>query len=238
MESIKIKAGDFVKVEFTGRVKPEGYIFDTTSKQVAQENGLYNPGINYGPVVICVGKSMVLKGLDESLEGKELGFDGKIDISPEGAFGKKDPKLLKLIPTSKFKSHQIVPRPGLQVDIDGMIGFIKTVTGGRTIVDFNHPLSGKVLEYDIKILNKVDDKKEQVASMLTMKLNLKPDNFVIVVEDEKCTIELKGLPEIPEEMVKPISDLIKESTGLNNVSFSQSKSEENSTVSEQKEELK
>ena len=232
-----IKEGDFVKLDFTGKVKPEGYIFDTTSKEVAQQNGLYNPGISYGSVTICVGKGMVLKGLDTSIAGKEFGFDGKIDVVPEDAFGKKDPKLLRLIPASKFKSHNVKPQPGLQVEIDGMIGFIKTVTGGRVIVDFNHPLSGKELEYDVKILNKVDDKKEQVSSILTMKLNLKPDNYVVNVSENKCTIELKGLPDIPKEISDNISKFIKEWTSLSDVSFSTS-SKKDDTKNNEKEELK
>lgn len=222
-----IKKGDFIKIDFTGRVLPEGYIFDTTSKEIAQQNGLFNPQINYGSITVCVGHSMVLKGLDEALVDKELGFEGKVEVSPESAFGKKDSKLLKLIPTSKFKSYKINPTPGLQVEIDGMIGFIKTVTGGRTIVDFNHPLSGKNLEYDVKVLNKVDDKKEQVSSILTMKLNLKPDNYIVNVNEGVCEIELKGLPDIPEQMSTPISDLIKELTKLDSVKFLQTDSEKN-----------
>ena len=229
-----IKEGDFVKLDFTGRVKPEGYIFDTTSKEVAQQNGLYNPGITYGSVTVCVGKGMVLKGLDASIAGKELGFEGKIDVVPEDGFGKKDSKLLKLIPASKFKSHNVKPQPGLQVEIDGMIGFIKTVTGGRVIVDFNHPLSGKTLEYDVKILNKVDDKKEQVSSILTMKLNLKPDNYVVNVSENKCTIELTGLPEIPKDISDNISKFIKEWTSLDEVSFSEKNNAESKEDEEEK----
>ncbi len=217
----KIKKGDFVKIDFTGRVKGEGYIFDTTSKEVAQKNGIYNPQATYGPVTVCVGQNMVLKGLDESLEGKELGFEDKVEISPEGAFGKKDPKLLKLIPTNKFKSNNVSPRPGLQVDVDGTIGFVKTVTGGRTIVDFNHPLSGKDLVYDVKVLNKVDDKKEQIGAMLTMKLNMKPDNYQIEVSDDgsKATINFKGLPEIPEEMSQKLKEMITGSVDVKEITF-------------------
>ena len=231
-DSLFVDKGDFIKIDFTGRVKPEEYIFDTTSKEVAQANGLYNPKINYGPVIVCVGSGMVLKGLDESLIGKELGFDGEIEISPQDAFGKKDPKLLKLIPTSKFKSYNVVPKPGLQVEVDGMIGFVKSSTGGRTIVDFNHPLSGKVLGYHVKIMNKVDDKKEQVSSVLTMKLNLKPDNYVVDVSENKCNIELKGLPDIPDEMSNAISKLIKEVVGFEEISFYQDKNKKENETKE------
>ncbi|MFW5852798.1 MAG: FKBP-type peptidyl-prolyl cis-trans isomerase [Nanoarchaeota archaeon] len=229
----KVNVGDFIKIEFTGRVKPEGYIFDTTSKEDAHKNGIYNPEVTYGPITLCVGKSMVLKGLDDELSGKELGFDGKIVINPEGGFGKKDPKLLKLIPTSKFKAHNITPTPGLQVDIDGMIGFVRTVTGGRTIVDFNHPLSGKDLEYEVKILNRVDDKVEQVSSVLTMKLNMKPDNFVVEISDRDCKIMLKGTPELSEEMSKNISEFIKGCVDVDSVTISENHKEKDNSKKEE-----
>lgn len=214
-----VKENDFIKIDFTGRVKQDNYIFDTTSKEVAQENHLYNPSIHYGPITVCIGKGMVLQGLDKALLGKELGFEGTLDIAPEDAFGKKDPKLLKLIPTNKFKQHNVNPQPGLQVEVDGQIGFVKTVTGGRTIVDFNHPLAGKELSYDVKILNKVDDKAEQVSSVLTMKLNLKSDNYLVDVKDGKCTITLKGVPEMPEQMHEPIKEFITGCTGLKDITI-------------------
>ncbi|MFP4117328.1 MAG: peptidylprolyl isomerase [Candidatus Woesearchaeota archaeon] len=215
----KVKEGDFVKLEYTGSVKTDGYIFDTTSKDVAKENDIFNAQATYGPVTVCLGKAMVIKGLEDALIGKELGFEGKVEVPPDDAFGKKDPKLMKLIPTSKFKKHNVNPQPGLQVDVDGSMGFIRTVTGGRTIVDFNHPLSGKELEYDVKILNKVTDIREQISSVLTMKLNIKPDNYVIDLDDKKVSIKLKGLPEMPEDLSTKISDFIKSCVDVDEVSF-------------------
>lgn len=215
----KVKEGDFVKLEYTGSVKTDGYIFDTTSKDVAKENDIFNAQATYGPVTVCLGKAMVIKGLEDALIGKELGFEGKVEVPPDDAFGKKDPKLMKLIPTSKFKKHNVNPQPGLQVDVDGSMGFIRTVTGGRTIVDFNHPLSGKELEYDVKILNKVTDIREQISSVLTMKLNIKPDNYVIDLDDKKASIKLKGLPEMPEDLSTKISDFIKSCVDVDEVIF-------------------
>lgn len=215
----KLKEGDFVKLEYTGKVKSDGYIFDTTSKDVAKDNDIFNSQAAYGPVTVCIGTSMVIKGLEDALKGKELGYEGTVEVPPDEAFGKKDPKLMKLIPTSKFKKHNVNPQPGLQVDVDGSMGFVRTVTGGRTIVDFNHPLSGKELEYDVKVLNKVDDVQEQISSVLTMKLNIKPDNYIIDVNGKKVTIKLKGLPEMPEDLSKTITDFIKTWIDVDEVGF-------------------
>ena len=54
-----------------------------------------------------------------------------------------------------------------------MFGVVKTVSGGRVLVDFNHPLAGKDLVYNVKINKIVDDIKEKLNSLLKMHLNIK-----------------------------------------------------------------
>ena len=58
------------------------------------------------------------------------------------------PKLL--IPNFRL-SQTLNPIPSLPVNIDNLNGIIRTVSGGRVIVDFNHPLSGRVLSYNVKV---------------------------------------------------------------------------------------
>lgn len=48
------------------------------------------------------------------------------------------------------------------MNLDGIIARISSVSGGRVITDFNHPLAGKNVVYSFKILKKIDDKKEQL----------------------------------------------------------------------------
>jgi len=59
----KVKKNDFVEIEFTGRVK-DGEVFDTNIKTEAQKIGLE---IEDKPMVVCIGKDMLLSGLDKSL---------------------------------------------------------------------------------------------------------------------------------------------------------------------------
>ena len=149
----KISKKDFIEIEYEGKLKDEDIIFDTTDEKTAKEQGLANEKSEFGPIVICVGEGQVLAGLDKALEGKEPG-DYTVELNPEDAFGKKDAKLIKMIPHSVFRKQNIQVQPGLQVNVDGMIGLIRRVGGGRCLVDFNHPLSGKELVYKIKI-NKI-----------------------------------------------------------------------------------
>ena len=211
-----IKKKDFIEIEYTGKTKEEGIVFDTTDEKVAKDNELEQENTNYGPVTICLGEGQVLAGLDNALEGKETGKDLKIEIKPEDAFGKKDAKLLQLVQTNKFKKEGIQPMPGLQVNIDGMMATIKTVSGGRTLIDFNHPLSGKDIVYEVKINKVITDDVEKLKAYVKVALNLKEVDASI--KEGKAKVNLKSeLPkEIQDQLIEKIKNVI---TNIKEIEF-------------------
>ena len=184
-----VKEKDFVEVEYTGKVREDNIIFDTTDEKTAKDNDIYSKDMPYGPVAVCVGTNTLLKGLEDSLIGKEPG-SYTVELKPENAFGKKDAKLLKIVSTNIFRKANIDPAPGLQVNIDGALGTIKNVTGGRTIVDFNHPISGKDVVYDVKINRILTDRAEKVKAYVSLQFNLKPESFDVKI-DEKDVAGIK-----------------------------------------------
>lgn len=182
---MNVKKNDFIEISYTGIIKDENKVFDTTDEKVAKENNLSDSNIAYKPLVVVVGKSNVIAGLDKALDGKEVGKEYEIEVRAEDAFGKKDPKLFQLINTRKFREQKINPMPGLGVHVDNFFGIIKTVTGGRTLVDFNHPLAGKDLIYRFKINRTIEDDEEKAKALLGLILHkevgleLKENNLVI-----------------------------------------------------------
>lgn len=212
MESKKIKKGDFVEIDYTGTVSDDKQVFDTTKKEVAMANNLSHKE-DFKPVVICVGESHILPALDAEIEGKTAG-NYKFDLEPEKAFGKKSAQLLKLIPMNVFKKQDIQPFPGLEVNIDNNFGIIRTVSGGRVIVDFNHPLSGKNISYDVEVKGLVTDKKRQLESILQMNgvhinsTSIKDGNAIIVLEHE-----------IPEEVKKALNEQLKKLVGISKANY-------------------
>lgn len=202
-----IKKHDFVEVEYTGKLKESGDIFDTTNRDTAKEANILSEDIDYKPVIICVGEAQILPGLDEFIEGKEPGTF-TIELPAEKAFGKKNAKLIQMIPANKFKSQDIQPVPGLRLNIDGNVGIVRSVTGGRVIVDFNHPLSGRDVVYEIKITRIVEDKKEQLQSLMKSLLGLK--SVEIEIKENKASIKVPALPdEILNELKKKLTELTK-----------------------------
>ncbi len=60
-----LKNGDFIEIEFTGRIKNGNEIFDTNIEKDAKESNLEIKV--FKPAVLCVGKLMLPKGFDEDL---------------------------------------------------------------------------------------------------------------------------------------------------------------------------
>lgn len=200
-----INKKDFVEIEYTGRLKESNEVFDTTDEKTAKEAQIWSDKGEYKPVVICIGEAHILKGIDEFLEGKEPSVH-KIELSAEKAFGKKDPKKIIMIPSNKFAEQGIKPVPGLRLNIDGFVGTVKTVTGGRCVVDFNHPLAGRDVVYDLKINKIVADKKAQVEALLKVLLGIREPK--VELKEKKATITFPA--EAPQQLLDELGKKIKE----------------------------
>ena len=225
MENIKEK--DFVELEYTAKIKDGNNVFDTTDEKTAKDNDIYDSKMPYGPVKICIGTGSILKGLEDSLVGKEPGKSYTIELSAENAFGKKNAKMLKIVNTNVFRKSNIDPMPGLQVNIDGIPGTIKSVTGGRTIVDFNHPLSGKEIVYDVKINRIITDEKEKINAFVSFQFNLKPDSFTLDIDaDKKAVLEFKEGIKLKHFDTTKMAESLKELIGIKDVMFKEAGAKE------------
>ncbi|SEV91996.1 FKBP-type peptidyl-prolyl cis-trans isomerase SlyD [Thermococcus thioreducens] len=187
---MKVQKGDVIRLHYTGKVKETGEIFDTTFEDVAKEAGIYSEKGIYGPVPIAVGAGHVLKGLDEQLEGLEVGKKYEIIVPPEKGFGKRDPKLIKTFTLGQFRRQGIYPFPGMPVEIETesgrkLKGKVLTVSGGRVRVDFNHPYAGKHLVYEVEIVEKIEDPIEKVKALIELRMPVVDTEKVIIEVGEK-----------------------------------------------------
>jgi len=194
-----IKKGDFVELEFVGKLE-DGTIFDLNDKEIAKKEGIKE---TLDRVVVCVGEREVVEGLDDQLEGKKVGKKFNVDVPAEKAFGKKDAKLFQLVSSNKFKEQQVNPYPGLQLNIDGMTGTVKTVSGGRVMIDFNHPLAGRNLKYEVTVKKVITDVNDKIKFSVK---NLIGKDLKYEFEEGKITIKA----EFPEEIKKLIEEKLKQ----------------------------
>ncbi len=197
----KLQRHDFVELEYTGKLT-NGTIFDTTNEQVAHNSNLpHHHGSLHSPIV-CVGERQVLLGLDQDLEGKEVGKEYTVVLPPELAFGKRDIKNLRIIPMGTFKEHKVQPQPGLQVDVDGERGIVTSIAGGRVVVNFNNPLAGKEIVYTYTVKRKITDAGEKIKAFISSMLGQPSDTVSVAVHDEKAVVTL------PLQMPQQFTDML------------------------------
>jgi len=216
-----IKEKDFVELTYTGTIKEDNIVFDTTDEKTAKDNNIYNEQMNYKPIIICIGQGQLIKGLDHQLIGKEVGKEYTFEIPPEQGFGKKSAKLLKMIPLSVFRKQNIQPVTGLQVNIDGIVGIIRTVTGGRTIVDFNHPLASKNLLYNVKLNKIIIDDKVKVKAFILLELGLEIEKIEINQGNAKVFIKKESLDVIKDKKDKVSNKLVELIDSVKGVEFAE-----------------
>lgn len=137
-----VKKGEWIKVEYTGTLD-DGTIFDGT-------------GLNGGePLKFQVGTGHLIKGFDESVQGKDLGEEFSIRLEPSEAYGELKEGMTQKVPRAQFPKG-VELQPGLMLMVMGpqgqMPASIQSVGKDEIIIDLNHPMAGKVLNFNIKIV--------------------------------------------------------------------------------------
>ena len=212
-----IKNREFVEIEYVGRVASTNQVFDLTSESLAKIEGVFSRHARYGPRVICLGQGRVVKGLDHFLEGKESGVSYTVTLAARDAFGLKDPKLLRMVPSKIFLQQGVKPMAGLRVNLDRSMGTIKSVSSGRVVVDFNHPLAGREVNYEFTITRAITDPKEQLVSFLNTTLRMPIDQFKVSVKENMATVELPL--QLPPQFTSALGKKLAELTHLKEVQF-------------------
>lgn len=199
---VKIEKGNFIKIDYSAMLAATSQLFDTTNMEKAKKEKIFDEHSSYSPLLVVVGKGHVIPGLDEAFEGMDVGEERKLEIPPEKGFGIRDPNLVKILPISEFKKRDITPFPGMFVDLDGTNAIVKSVSGGRVMVDLNHALAGEKLVYEFKIVEKLDTLDSKIKAMLE-RFNLK--NIEFKVDNDVLEVDF------PKEIKKDVNFVINKS---------------------------
>lgn len=108
------------------------------------------------PLVFVCGKQQVIAGLEEQLRGKERGFLGRIELSPDQAYGHYRQELVFEAVRENLPANLEI-RPGMQLSPGGSDGKFQlkvlSLTKRGAILDGNHPCAGKHLAFDVEVIN-------------------------------------------------------------------------------------
>jgi len=177
-----VKNGDFIRIDYTEMV--DGQVIAATDEAVAKEKGIFSEDTAYGPHLIVLGAGQLVKGFEEDLIGKEIGYSGKVEIAPENAFGLRDPKKVEMVPANRFKEQK--PYPGMRVGIENRTGTVTRLIGRKVSVDFNHPLADKTIVYEYKIVESIEEQQEKLKALIKtfarmdLEAEIKDDIAVII----------------------------------------------------------
>lgn len=137
----KAKEGDLVKVHYTGKLS-DGEIFDTSE--------------NREPLAFTIGKGEVIPGFETGVTGLEIGESKTVVIPTEQAYGPRRDEMIYKVGKDKFP-------PDVELKIGDafkigeeqgapLIVSITDIAETEVTLDGNHPLAGKELTFDIKLV--------------------------------------------------------------------------------------
>jgi peptidylprolyl isomerase len=137
----QVKKGSRVKILYTGKLK-DGSVFETN--------------VGDAPLEFTVGKGKVIKGFENAVMGMQMGEAKTVIIKPADAYGARDQSLLWVVAASELPAG-IAMEPETEVAFtrpDGteVQGRITKIEGDQVTIDGNHPLAGRNLTFEIKVI--------------------------------------------------------------------------------------
>ena len=179
------------KAEITEETETKIVKEDKKVEEIAKKEQLYKEGEIYEPKLIGIGEGWVLKPLDESLLSMKLRKSQIVEISPEKAFGQRDPEKVKRVPLKHLTSKGKNPALGMRVEYNGKMAIVRSIGAGRVLLDFNPPLAGKTLIYEAVVAKKIRIIKEKVVALIHRRIpEADQTKFVTTLKEKKLTVNM------------------------------------------------
>ncbi len=108
------------------------------------------------PATLVLGSGELAPALEDCLAGLAGGESRVFDLPPGKAFGAYRDELLKTLPAEAFPDG-VMPAPGEVIEFSGpggarLAGLVRETGNGEALVDFNHPLAGRPVRFEVEIL--------------------------------------------------------------------------------------
>ena len=138
--AVVVSEGKSVKVNYTMTI--DGKVMDSTKER--------------GPLEYKAGSRQVIPGFEKAVMGMKVGEKKSFKVGPEDAYGPEDPTAIQNVPRNQLPAD-MTPKPGMILTARGKDGEsmpvkIVEVKDDVVVMDFNHPLAGKTLNFDVEVL--------------------------------------------------------------------------------------
>ncbi len=131
------------------------------------------------PLGFVTGSGQIISGLERALMGMESGQAAKITVEPEEAYGLPREDLFREIPRENFP-EDLQLEPGMGFEAKGPHGpvtfRIQSVKDDAVMADFNHPLAGQRLHFDVTVAEVREPRAEELASLMQTSSGCAPDD--------------------------------------------------------------
>lgn len=190
------KENDFVKINYTGRIKDTGEIFDTTYPSVAKEEGLQDENVDYDhfhPMTTIIGSGYFIAGFEEKIKELNIGDKEVIEVTSQ-----KNPDLIRQVSIDEFKKQGVTPEVGDIIPGEPVDGIITAVNDDAVEIDFNSKIAGKELIFDVEVLELIDDDIDKIKSLIELNLQsvgCDMDKVEITIDDDIVKIVLDEIIE-------------------------------------------
>lgn len=184
------KRGSFILIDYVAKVKETGEVFDTTLEEEARKHGIYRADAFYEPMLVVLGEGWVVRGLEEALMGMNVGEKKTVEVPAEKGFGRRDPSKVRLVPLRMFRGETAL-RPGARVEYRGMTATVRSISAGRVQLDFNPPLAGKTLIYEVEVKEEITDSLAKIRALLHRRIpSIQVEKFGLSLESGTLTVKM------------------------------------------------
>ena len=126
------------------------YTLTLDDKSVVESN------VGKQPLIYTHGTHQIIPGLEKALEGLAVGDTKEVTVAPADAYGEKNPEAPQEVQKKLIPSDALTVGARLQGKTpDGRMVYprVAEIKDDTVVLDFNHPLAGKTLHFDVKILD-------------------------------------------------------------------------------------
>jgi FKBP-type peptidyl-prolyl cis-trans isomerase SlyD len=140
-KALVVSEGKSVKVEYTLTV--DGKVIDSSKGRQ--------------PLEFTAGSHQVVPGFEKAVMGMKVGEKKSFKVKPEEGYGAENPKAIRDIPRKELPAD-VTPKAGMTLYAQAKNGQhfpVKIVEVKKDVVvmDFNHPLAGKTLNFDVQVID-------------------------------------------------------------------------------------
>jgi FKBP-type peptidyl-prolyl cis-trans isomerase SlyD len=109
------------------------------------------------PMRFLAGHDEILPALEDALFGLAVGDETAVTLAPDDAYGDYDPEAFEEVPVDSFPATESI-EPGMPIGVQDESGemfqaFVSEVNGDTIVLDFNHPLAGEMLHFQVKVID-------------------------------------------------------------------------------------